>query len=141
MRLSRHHFTIYCTALLCLLLSLPLSATTPPASDTPLQIHYTLERLEDILEKDYDKQHKINWDFKLVYHDEEVSVLLEYLKQDKKKVEKLTPEELYAFIDGIITQVHKTLKKELPIQGHIIEDDTQKSTYVFEYKSGNLDIK
>lgn len=117
-------------------------ATQPtPQSEQPLGISYTLDQLEDKLEKDFDKQYKVDWDFEIVYHDGKVFLALEYDQKDAKKFTKISSEDLNKMLSDIIGQITKSLKKEVEVSGVIIKDDAQTPTYTFTYKDGKLDIK
>ena len=101
------------------------------STDQPLAINYSLDQVEDTLEKEFDKQHKIDWDFEIVYHDGKVFLMIEYDKADAKKFNKRTEEDLHKFVIEIIKRINKSMKKDTEITGVIQDDDAQTPTYSF----------
>lgn len=134
------------TLMLCLSLALPCTtvlAEATPTLDTsnPIHINYILNQVEDTLEDKLDKQYKIDWDFDIFYDNGVIKIVLEYDKEDAKAFKKLTKEQLSELLSGISKQVIDALGKEMPIEGIIKEDDTNKPVYTFMYKNGKVDIK
>lgn len=139
MKRSKQYFMV--VLLLATFSFSPLIHGTTPIGDQPLTINYNLSKVEKLLEKSYDKYYKIDWDFDLVYHDSKVFVIMEYEKAHTKKFNKVSPENLHKFISEVIILITKALKTDREVHGILREDGTEKATYSFQYKNGNLDIK
>lgn len=121
----------------------PLAYATTPQNGSlqPLAINYTLEQVEDKLEKELDKQFKVNWDFEIVYHDDKIFLEIEYDTKSAKAFSKISSENLQQFVSDIIKRISTALKRDIEVTGMIIADDAQKPTYTFTYKDGRLDMK
>ncbi|MEG0318773.1 MAG: hypothetical protein RR627_02620, partial [Niameybacter sp.] len=99
----------FCIKTLCIGLiagqSLTLFAAAPKVDlNNPLAINYTLEQLEDKLEKSYDKQYKVDWDFDILFSNGRVSVLVEYDKDDAAAFKKISKSDLEKLLTSIITE-------------------------------------
>lgn len=123
--------------------SFPLSALAAQNIDTanPIYINYILNQVEDKLEDSLDKQYKVDWDFEISYNNGIITLIIEYDKDDSKTFNKIPKENLEEIIHGIAKEIKVAIGKDLPIEGVIKEDSTNKVRYTFSYKNGNLDIK
>ena len=117
--------------------SKPLTSST----NAPLAMNYALDQVENTLEKTMDKQYKIDWDFELVYHDDQVFVTIEYDQEDTKTFNKLSSDKIHDLVKAVVDAINKGLKKDMVISGIIIMDDAKEPTYTFQYQEGRLDIK
>ncbi|MEG1148171.1 MAG: hypothetical protein RSD98_06225 [Niameybacter sp.] len=137
----------FCIKTLCIGLiagqSLTLFAAAPKVDlNNPLAINYILEQLEDKLEKSYDKQYKVDWDFDILFSNGRVSVLVEYDKDDAAAFKKISKSDLEKLLTSIITEIQTALgSTSIPIEGIVMEDDAKQPTYTFMYKDGKLNIK
>lgn len=129
----------------CIILTrIPLSFATSPKVDinNPLSISYILDQIEDKLEKNFDKQYKIDWDFEIIYNNGRVLIVIEYDKEDADAFKKIPKSDLEKLVTAIASEVTTTLSNpNIPIQGIIIEDDASEPTHQFIYNAGKLDMK
>lgn len=123
--------------------SFPTLASNPQTMDTsnPIYINYVLNQVEDKLEDSLDKQYKVDWDFEISYNNGIVTLVIEYDKDDVKNFNKISKEQISELVTNISKEILATIGKEVPIEGVIKEDDTNKVKYTFSYKNGKLDIK
>lgn len=123
--------------------SFPALASNPQTMDTsnPIYINYVLNQVEDKLEDSLDKQYKVDWDFEISYNNGIVTLVIEYDKDDVKNFNKISKEQISELVTNISKEIIATIGKEVPIEGVIKEDDTNKVKYTFSYKNGKLDIK
>ncbi|MGL4346396.1 MAG: hypothetical protein ACRCTE_14445 [Cellulosilyticaceae bacterium] len=123
-------------------LSAMLSATEPKTDMTnPVYVNYILDKVEDALEKNSDKQYGVDWDFEIAYIDGKVMVLMEYDKEDAKAFMKISKAELEKLLTTISEEITKALKQDVEINGVIVEDDSTKPALTFMYKDGKLITK
>lgn len=123
-------------------LSAPLYGTEPKSDlSNPIYVNYILDKVEDNLEKNADKQYGVDWDFEIAFVDGKVMVLMEYDKEDAKAFKKIPQAELEKLLTAISQEITKALKQDVEINGVIIEDDATKPALTFTYKGGKLDIK
>ncbi|WP_053982703.1 hypothetical protein [Niameybacter massiliensis] len=123
--------------------SLTLFASAPKVDlNNPLAINYVLEQLEDKLEKNYDKQFKVDWDFDILFSNGRVIIAIEYDKEDAKAFKQISKADLEKLLTSIISEIQTNLgTTTIPIEGIIKEDDAKQPTYTFMFKNGKLDIK
>lgn len=137
----------FCLKTLCISLiasqSFTLFASAPKVDlNNPLAINYVLEQLEDKLEKNYDKQFKVDWDFDILFSNGRVIIAIEYDKEDAKAFKQISKADLEKLLTSIISEIQTNLgTTTLPIEGVIREDDAKQPTYTFMFKNGKLDIK
>ncbi|MGL4737914.1 MAG: hypothetical protein ACRCW2_10710 [Cellulosilyticaceae bacterium] len=123
-------------------LGLSTHATEPKADLTnPIYVNYILDKVEDQLEKNSDKQYGVDWDFEIAFVDGKVMVLIEYDKEDAKAFKKISQADLEKLLTTISQEIIKALKQDVEINGVVIEDDATKPALTFMYKDGKLDIK
>ena len=123
---------------------MPLSFASSPKVDlnNPLSISYVLDQIEDKLEKNFEQHYKIDWDFEIIYNNGSVLIVIEYDKDDADAFKKISKADLEKLITAIASEIIATLgNSNIPIQGMIIEDDTNKPIYQFIYNNGKLYIK
>ena len=129
----------------CMILThVPLSFASSPKVDlnNPLSISYVLDQIEDKLEKNFEQHYKIDWDFEIIYNNGSVLIVIEYDKDDADAFKKISKADLEKLITAIASEIIATLgNSNIPIQGMIIEDDTNKPIYQFIYNNGKLYIK
>lgn len=117
------------------------STAAPTKGTEPLSMNYVLDKVEDSLEKNLDKQFKVDWDFEIIYHDGKVFLVIEYDEDDAKAFKKISSEDLNAFVTKIAKEITSSLNKEVEIEGIIVKDDAKNPCYTFVYKNGKLDMK
>ena len=123
--------------------SLTLFATTSKVDlNNPLAINYALEQIEDKLEKSYDKQYKVDWDFDILFSNSRIIIAIEYDKEDAQAFKQIAKADLEKLLTSIISEVQASLgSTTIPIEGIIKEDDANQPTYTFMFKNGKLNLK